>query len=142
MNPIEIFIHIEGESDPRPIQVLEDAIVETLLKKVLAEHNEDYVLIFDEVLLEPLKRLPDHGIKHGHHIHAHRKVAITINGNTVLTHKGRNSVHHIRNIGKVPSDEIFSEYKNGDFSDLDNNEHVEICGGEIFASHTTSCGSS
>jgi hypothetical protein len=71
-----------------------------------------------------------------------RLVKITINGNPHETQQGENSVAHLRHLGKAPADEILSEFINGQFVDLANNAHVEIHGGEIFASHKPSGGSS
>jgi len=76
-----------------------------------------------------------------HKDHQH-KVAITINHKEYKTHKGINSVEHLRRLGNVSADDIFSQFKDGQFIDLENNAHVDIHGGEIFASHVKSCGSS
>ena len=76
------------------------------------------------------------------HYKEHRLPEITINGTPYHTHAGKNSVEHLRHIGHVPTDEILSEFKHGKFVDLDNGAHVEIHGGEVFASHTPSGGSS
>lgn len=77
-----------------------------------------------------------------HHKEHHHKVKITINGKEYETHPGVNTVEHLRHLGKVPADEILSEFKNGQLIDLDDKGHVEIHGGEVFASHIKSCGSS
>jgi hypothetical protein len=74
---------------------------------------------------------------------AHRgQVEIIINGKQYKTHSGNNTVEHIRNLGAVPSDEILAEIMGGQPIDLDNQAHVEIRGGEVFASHVPSAGSS
>jgi hypothetical protein len=78
----------------------------------------------------------------GHKKEHHHEVEITINGKKYHTHRGDNSVEHLRQLGKVPPDEILSQFKGGVFVDLANNAHVEICGGEVFASHVQSGGSS
>ncbi len=70
------------------------------------------------------------------------KVTITINGKQYETHRGNNPVEHLRNLGKVPADEVFSQFINNQFVDLDDKAHIVIHGGEIFASHIKSCGSS
>jgi cell division protein ZapA (FtsZ GTPase activity inhibitor) len=72
----------------------------------------------------------------------HHEVEITINGKKYHTHRGNNSVEHLRHLGQVPAEEILSQFKGGVFVDLANNAHVEICGGEVFASHVQSGGSS
>ena len=69
-------------------------------------------------------------------------VEITINNNPFQTHPGKNSVAHLRTLGKVPADEILAEFKHGTFVDLADDGHVEIHGGEVFASHRQSGGSS
>ena len=53
-----------------------------------------------------------------------------------------NTVEHLKRLGTVPSDEILSLLKSGKFDDLEDSGSVEIHGGEIFASHIKSCGSS
>jgi hypothetical protein len=42
----------------------------------------------------------------------------------------------------VPEDEILSEFKDGQFVDLADNANVMIHGGEVFAGHRKSGGSS
>jgi len=76
------------------------------------------------------------------HKKEHHEVEITINGKKRHTHRGNNSVEHLRKLGHVPADEILSQFKGGVFVDLANDAHVEICGGEVFASHVQSGGSS
>ena len=141
MQEIEIFLHLEGEATPRLIKTVEDALVESVLKEVVPGHHKDHILIIEDVVLEPAHRLHEHGVKHHHHVHLRRKVEITVDGKPCWTHRGRNSVKHIRKIGK-PKHEILSEYRDGEYVDLDDNGFVEICGGEIFASHVKSGGSS
>jgi len=138
MKEIEIFLHIEGETSPKLIKTLENALVESVLKEVVPGNHEEHVLIVEDVVLEPGSQ---HGIKHHHHAHLRRKVEIKVDGKTCSTHRGRNSVKHIREIGK-PKHEILSEYRDGEYVDLDENGFVEICRGEIFASHVKSGGSS
>ena len=70
---------------------------------------------------------------HGHH----HEVEIKINKDFYKTHVGENSVAHLKDIGHVPSGEILSEFKHGQFVDLADNAHVEIHGGEnIRQSHS------
>jgi len=141
MNDIEIFIHIEGEAEPRLLKTIENALVEDVLREITQGRHEDHVLIFEDIVLEPAQPLHHHGVKHHHHVHCRRKVEIKVDGKDCWTHRGRNSVEHIRKIGK-PKHEILSEYINGEWVDLDDHAHVEICGGEKFASHPKSGGSS
>jgi len=70
------------------------------------------------------------------------KVKITINGKEYETHRGLNTVEHLRHLGNVPVGDVFSQFINGQFVDLDDKAHIEIHGGEIFASHIKSSGSS
>jgi len=70
------------------------------------------------------------------------RVKITINGKEYETHRGNNTVQHLRNLGNVPADEVFSQFINNQFVDLDDKAHLQIQGGEIFASHVKSAGSS
>ncbi len=142
MKEIELFVHVEGEASPRQIKAIENALVGDVLKQLFSERHGEYILMFEEVILEPEKHLHHHGVGHHHHIHARRKVEIKINGKPRWTHKGQNSVQHLRSIGLVPADEILAEFKDGKYVDLPDNGHVEICGGEIFASHVKSGGSS
>ncbi len=142
MKEIEIFLHVEGEAEPKLVKAAEDELVEVFLARALQGRHTEHVLIFEDIVLEPKKHLHEHGIKHHHHVHCHRKVEIKINGKPRWTHKGRNSVEHLRKLGEVPADEILSEFKGGQYVDLDNTAHVEICGGELFASHVKSGGSS
>jgi hypothetical protein len=72
----------------------------------------------------------------------HVKVEITINNKQYKTHSGNNSVEHIRHLGAISADEILAELINGQFVDLDNHDHVQIHGGEVFASHVPNGGSS
>jgi hypothetical protein len=76
------------------------------------------------------------------HKKEHHEVEITIDGDKYHTHRGNNLVEHLRHLGHVPANDILSEFKGGKFVDLANNAHVEICGGEVFASHVQSGGSS
>lgn len=71
-----------------------------------------------------------------------RKVKITINGKEYETLTGITTVERLKHLGKVPSDEILSEFKHGQWVDLKDDERVNIHGGEVFASHIKSCGSS
>ncbi len=72
----------------------------------------------------------------------HGQVEIKINKDKYLTHIGNNPVAHLRSLGKIPDDEILSQFINGEFVPLDNKAHVDIHGGEIFVSSPESAGSS
>ena len=74
--------------------------------------------------------------------HDHRPVTIKINGEDYQTHRGENSVAHLKQLGKVPEGEILSQFINGAFVDLADNVSVNILGCEVFASHRPTGGSS
>ena len=76
-----------------------------------------------------------------HKDHPH-KVMIIINGKEYHTHPGINPVEHLRHIGHVPTGDVLSEFKDGQWIDLKDDAYVEIQGGEKFASHVPSSGSS
>jgi hypothetical protein len=100
-------------SDGKPVDLKDDAYVEIHGGEVFVSHKRE-----------------------------HHKVEIKINNVAYKTHPGENSVAHLRELGHVPVDEILAQFKDGQFIDLANNVCVEIHGGEIFASHKPSGGSS
>jgi hypothetical protein len=65
----------------------------------------------------------------------HHEVPVRINGAEHKTHAGRNSVEHLKDLGKVPEHDILSEERGGEQIDLPADGHVEIHGGEVFVSH-------
>jgi hypothetical protein len=148
MNEIEIHVHTENGHSPGLIKIDEHSTIEDLLRLVAPTNHADLLLFVGEET-EPRDRqrtLHQSGIAHHHHVHCRkhheRVVTIVINGKKRETKSGSNSVEHLKNIGGVPADEILSEFKDGQFVDLKNDAHVEICGGEVFASHVQSAGSS
>ena len=91
----------------------------------------------------PLDQDGEVHIHGGENFVSHKKlVDIKINNVTRQTHPGKNTVAHLRKLGEVPADEILAEFRHGQFVDLADDGHVEIHGGEIFASHRKSGGSS
>lgn len=74
--------------------------------------------------------------------HKPATVLITINGEEFETTPGANTVAQLRSLGHVPADEILSQFVSGQFVDLANDATVNIKGGEIFASHRPTGGSS
>lgn len=155
MKEIEVHVHTKDGQKPQVIKIDEEATVEDLLRKVSSSgHAELYLVVGDEKeRRERHHKLCDCGVKHEHHVHCHphgnepghheHLVKVVINGDPYETKAGRNSVEHLKKIGKVPADDILALFnKDGQFVDLDNNAQVEICGGEIFASHVKSAGSS
>jgi hypothetical protein len=74
--------------------------------------------------------------------HEPKLVDVTIDGEKYKTERGINEVKHLRNLGKVPPADVLAEFKDGKFVDLPNDGRVEICGGELFASHVKTAGSS
>jgi hypothetical protein len=146
---IQIRVHFGGQKEVRSFELAEQETVGSLIQRLskeghLGESKPEEWVIFVE---ESGEELPHHHrletAKH-HHIHLRhsKNVEITINGDKYHTHRGSNTVLHLRELGKVPADEILSEFKGGKYVDLADNGHVEICGGEIFASHVKSGGSS
>lgn len=61
-------------------------------------------------------------------------VTISYNGNPVLIEPGNYTVEKLRKTLKVPANDVLSEFIDGKFTDLTEG-HVEVKGGEIFASH-------
>ena len=146
---IEIFVHLPGRQVAELIKIHGDAEVEILLRRVCPEGHEE-LDVFIEGEEKPLPKhgcLHEHGIKHHHRLHCRHRhhentiVEITINGRIQKTHRGKNTVQHLKAIGEVPPGEVLAEFK-GEFVDLDDNAVVEICGHEVFASHVKSAGSS
>jgi hypothetical protein len=72
----------------------------------------------------------------------HSQAEISINGDKYLTKKGMNTVAHLRELGHVPADEVLSQLKDGQLVDLSDDGHVQLHGGEEFASHIKTCASS
>jgi len=113
------------------------------LKQIAEIPHEDVLDKEVEGKLHPLDQDGEVHI-HGGEIFVSRKklVEITINNKPRKTHPGKNTVTHLRTLGEVPADEVLAEFKHGQFVDLADDGHVEIHGGEIFASHRQSGGSS
>jgi hypothetical protein len=88
--------------------------------------------------LEEKGHLEIHGgevfVSHKRH-HDHPEVEVTINKSVHKTHRGKNSIEHLKHLGGVPKDEILSEFKDKEFIDFGTEGHVEIHGGEIFVGH-------
>jgi len=138
MNPVEIIIIEEGGVEPHKHVVDENVLIE----EVIAFHRgrgvllEEFVLFEGDVQIDPKHRAGGHGGHRSFHARKHHhKVMVSINGKDYETHAGDNSVKHLRDIGKVPTDEVLSEFKDGQFVDLKDDAHVKIKGGEIFTSH-------
>jgi len=64
----------------------------------------------------------------------HQTVTVTYNGQPVQIEAGNYSVEKLRKTLRVPTNDILAEFINGSFQDLTHG-HVEVKGGEIFASH-------
>ena len=69
-------------------------------------------------------------------------VTITINNDKYDVAPGDHKVSELRDIGKIPADEVLSIFKDGGFKPLGENDHVKIKGGEVFASSAMSGGAS
>lgn len=63
-------------------------------------------------------------------------VVITINGAEYEVHKGNHPVVELKNKGNVPHDHVLCIIKPGEPPiPLKDEDHIDIRGGEIFASH-------
>jgi len=69
-------------------------------------------------------------------------VTITINNVEYQVHPGNHPVVELKNLGGVPKEETLCILVNGEVKPLDDKDHVDIKGGEIFASNTPSGGAS
>lgn len=145
MKEIEILIIEEGITEPHK-HVVDEAI---LIEEVIDYHRgrgillEEFALFEGDLEIDPKHRVGGHSDRRTFHAHKHHhKVAVSINGVEYKTHPGENSVKHLRKIGKVPADEVLSEFKDGKFVDLSDDAHVKIKGGEIFTSHVKTGSSS
>jgi len=130
------------------------ALFDTLEGKNSVQHLKELANIPPEDILSEIKNGNPHDLKDnasvqikGGEIFTSRKiqpelVEIEINGVKRQTAPGKNTVAHLRDIGQVPADEILAEWRGGKFVDLADDGHVEIRGGEKFASHIKSSGSS
>ena len=113
------------------------------LKKLASIPHEDILGKEVDGKFHPLDQDGEVHIHGGEAFRSHKGlVKITINSKPYETHPGENTVTHLRNLGHVPADEILSEFQDGRFIDLAENASVNIQGGEIFASHRPTGGSS
>lgn len=69
-------------------------------------------------------------------------VHITINGESKLIHRGRQTVVEIKKVGGVPLADELEQVIDGKLTPLADDGAVTIKGGEIFMSHVRSGGSS
>ncbi|MFA7002343.1 MAG: hypothetical protein WC352_09390 [Candidatus Omnitrophota bacterium] len=69
-------------------------------------------------------------------------VIITINNVEYEVHPGNHPVVELKNLGGVPKEETLCILVNGEIKPLDDKDHIDIKGGEIFASNTPSGGAS
>lgn len=71
-------------------------------------------------------------------------VTITINNEEIQVHAGTYPVAELKNKAtpKVPQDDTLCQLINGVLTPLDNKAHVDVKGGEIFASNCPSGGAS
>jgi hypothetical protein len=65
----------------------------------------------------------------------HETVHIKINGVEHKTHRGGNSVEHLRQLGRIPEHEILLQEREGKQVGLDEKGQVDIRGDEVFVSH-------
>jgi uncharacterized protein YacL (UPF0231 family) len=87
MNEIEIHIHLNESAQPKTIKIAEDATVEQLVKEIQAagaaigESGDEIVLWVEnkEIVCRKGQKIHECGIKHGHHLHYHRKkIKVTV----------------------------------------------------------------
>lgn len=71
-----------------------------------------------------------------------RKVTIKINGVDYQTHPGNHPVVQLKNMAKIPNDETLCILRDGKLVALNDKDHIDINGGEVFASHCPSGGAS
>jgi hypothetical protein len=140
MKEIEISVFEEGVVEPHKHIAGEDTTLEEVLHHLRGRGVlVGEIFIFEgETEIDSKERIGGHGERRTFHArkhHHHKEVTVNINGTDRLTHHGKNSVKHLRKIGEVPAEEVLSEFKDGAYIDLDDNAHVEICGGEVFTSH-------
>jgi len=69
-------------------------------------------------------------------------VNITINGTAYEVHKGNHPVVELKNTAGIPKDHVLCLVQNGKLIELDDKAHIDIRGGEVFASHQPSGGAS
>jgi hypothetical protein len=79
---------------------------------------------------------PEEKIDKPHH------VTITINGQPFEVHEGNHPVVELKNLAHIPKEDVLCLVKDGKLIDLDDKAHLDIHGGEVFASHKPSGGSS
>lgn len=72
-----------------------------------------------------------------------RHVTITIDGKEYSVHPGNHPVVELKNLGGVPKDWVLCQIIQGQPPlPLDDKAHLDIRGGEVFASHQPSGGAS
>jgi hypothetical protein len=71
-------------------------------------------------------------------------VTITINGKPYEVHVGNHPVAELRNLAdpKIPKEDMLCLFVDGEPKPLDDKAHLDIKGGEIFASNCPSGGAS
>src|SRR5260370_35579674 len=69
-------------------------------------------------------------------------VTITINGKPYQVHPGNHPVVELKNLAGIAKDDTLCMMVNGEPKPLDEKAHVDIIGGEIFASNCPSGGAS
>jgi len=87
------------------------------------------------------KEHPESGQPHGE---TKRKVTIKINGTEYQVHPGNHPVSELRTIPQpnIPKTDKLCQFMDGEFKPLDDHAHVQVKGGETFASNCPSGGAS
>lgn len=70
------------------------------------------------------------------------QVNITINGTVYEVHEGNHPVVELKNRAGIPKEHILCLVQIGKLIELDDKAHLDIHGGEVFASHQPSGGAS
>lgn len=139
METIKILIFEEGAATAHEHHAPKDWTFE----QVLGHHQSDghllgeVTLLEGEIEIELLAVVGGCGPERRIHsrVHHRHRVEVTINCEPHHTHKGQNTVKHLKHIGNVPTDELLAQETNGEFVALNSTGHVEVCGGEVFSSH-------
>src|SRR4051812_41081931 len=103
MKLIELFVHTPGRDEAELIAVEGDVEIDVVLRRVCGDRHEGFEL-FHEGHDHPLPRkdcLHHHQVGHHHRLHCRPKqdkalVEVSINGKKVETHRGENTVEHLK----------------------------------------------
>jgi hypothetical protein len=77
-----------------------------------------------------------------HDEHHHKTVTVTVDGKQHSVLKGDYVVSSFKKLVAVDPSKELDEVVHGEFKPLDDSQHIEIKGGEVFVSHARQGGSS